>query len=970
MSPRVKWALGLIVVLALFQNFGLPERPALNIETRTVQKIDGLYQTTSPLIPANDYTLDGRVGLLRRLGPSGTAPFFASRPEKVIGHLKDPRNPRVGANFVPNEAETVQHIQIGRTIVERLGTELRDYKPDRSILCEKTEERINPRVCNSNKDCYHLTVVMRFHHKDHPTAIKAVRFAAIDVEVVVANPKSSNARIERVNILSGRPKLSPVLPFEKVAEPVIVGDNRLLIARIHDAKVRLSTATGPANGAEVDKVNIVYGVYSETEGTSRTAQCDPSRWRHLYPITHAHNDQWNRMKTRYKFARYPFRDGLGNIIPSGAETNGSYPWMDKDAANLFLTAYGQDSFYNFDRSNNLITPFTDVSPHKPRDKTSRQDYEEANSRTAGLAMMGFWTRGRLIQLDGLLNNADYNFTIVDRPGIQVARDLVLYHNPATASAVSERTGAVRERGNDVDSRAYHPMMSLNSTFIGSIENRLNSVKSMRPVTPRDVVWHFGTTRHQEEVAFDDYMNPHVFINAEMTAAVMYKSTTGFSGFAHLNGFLNGRPSIKDPRFLSAADRENPLMFQNATSAPRSYLVPPSYGRPYGNLRVEPIAKGGIHGKGLWLDGQSGLVFGIPNQSTTQLRADQKGDWKFSVFIDPRESRVPLTASEKAAGETHERILFSLPGGRHISLNRTLVASEDVTFNRIRLVENGRLLGSLGTGWALALRNGRWTHLAIQFSKSSLPTVFINGYRIGEVTPTSVPNAETKLRDFFLVAAGDELSLGLRGASTIRSIRGWTDDFKVIASRPTLEEMCNFSRGTLIRPRSSHPHWYRVAGYYPESSHIQVARALGRSDSERSVCFTHLGESLTPDDRVASAPQAHLGNIPSGAESLREELLAEGKFLTYGRPRPNFTANRFCLSCHIPAAAEPFAEMNLQALRFQKDIKAEDDPRRQPMQPARLLRGVIPKDYFGPGKPGTTLTNDVSHKVDQWLLRGP
>ncbi|MCH9686443.1 MAG: hypothetical protein K0V04_33730 [Deltaproteobacteria bacterium] len=45
----------------------------------------------------------------------------------------------------------------------------------------------------------------------------------------------------------------------------------------------------------------------------------------------------------------------------------------------------------------------------------------------------------------------------------------------------------------------------------------------------------------------------------------------------------------------------------------------------------------------------------------------------------------------------------------------------------------------------------------------------------------------------------------------------------------------------------------------------------------------------------------------------------------------------------------------------------DDPRRQPVQPLRLMSGHIPASLFGPGAPLGDIDSFVGALIDQWLF---
>lgn len=959
-------------ILLFFQNATLitstlPDFPLRNVDTRTVQMINGKLQTTNPHIPMHDFTQDGRIGVLRRKANGGSAQLVLVRPERVHKYINHRANPLVGANLVNDTADFV--FDVG--LFKNRFPSLQGLEAELTLPCEKTDIRKNPYVCDGDKDCYDLTLVTRFGQEveesdDAAGASGSFYFVSVDVKVKVANPKTTGARIESVQVRNNTYRQGPLIPFMKIAEPSIVGDNRLLIARAHNQTLKTTT------GESVTNSNIFYSVYPERNGAGgKTQQCDVSQWGYstdassnrIHPISHAPFDTRNDMANRYKFARFPFRDSLGNVIPGNVDLGGSYPWMDREAANLFFTAFGNDPFYRFP-AGGVQTPYQDMASgpnyFSPTSLTERLDVEHS-ARTLGVAVAGFWTHGKAVLLDGLINNADYGFRISPRqggpnPNINVHRKIKLYQR-TPAGQTFEPVGAVRERGNNVLHSSYHPLLAYNSSFMGSIENRLNYVEAMKTVTPRDVVWHFGTTRHTDEVVFDDYMTPYALIVAEMTGAIG-AFTTDTKTMKYYDGVSLGKAfsssSISGFPAVPPAD-EYPVLFQNAATAPPDFMKVPGYGRPVGNVRLEPIAKGGMHGKGAWIEPTSGIMFKVPNQSGSSFDLSSQKNTYVSVFLDIRQN-FPA-----ANTDSFERLLVNLSSGNQIFLVRAAGISDPV-FDRITLKRNGSTVGWFVLPAHSRLRKEKWYHLAIQFSDAG-HNLILNGYRMGSFKKSgSISEADFKA--FFRLQSGTEITLGSPTTTKSIATRGWYDEFQIHMRAPTPEERCNYARGTLVRPQSGSP-WAGVASRYPADSHDEIQRLAGGASS--FACFIRYGE-VAYDDLNGINVYAHLKNLPSDVHSVREAALIRNQVLQFDRERPYYGGNQFCLGCHAPQSSRTFKETDTRALRFIQGLSAQNDPRRQPQQPPRWLRGVIPANYFGSGKPARKLAETgVRYEVDQWIL---
>jgi hypothetical protein len=100
-------------------------------------------------------------------------------------------------------------------------------------------------------------------------------------------------------------------------EPVVAGDGRLLIVRVGSPSLPWNDpVTGVARTPQ--GCDIVYCYY---EGG---IPADPAQWTNLCPISHAPCDP--RINTKFGFARAPFRDPEGTLIPDGEDIGASYPW--------------------------------------------------------------------------------------------------------------------------------------------------------------------------------------------------------------------------------------------------------------------------------------------------------------------------------------------------------------------------------------------------------------------------------------------------------------------------------------------------------------------------------------------------------------------------------------------------------------------------------------------------------------------
>ena len=167
-------------------------------------------------------------------------------------------------------------------------------------------------------------------------------------------------------------------------------------------------------------------------------------------------------------------------------------------------------------------------------------------------------------------------------------------------------------GRDGTTADLPPGSSGSTSFFDSNENRFNFLESMFPVTPADVTWIVSSGRGTDELAFDDYVNPNSFINSSMAQVQRFRQ-------------VNNRrtPELTDNVYVRDA-------VQNGATATRWRI--PANGELFGDTRIEPVAMGGVKGKGLWLDGDNdGIRYQIRNQPRDVLDSD----WYYSLFVDRR-----------------------------------------------------------------------------------------------------------------------------------------------------------------------------------------------------------------------------------------------------------------------------------------------------------------------------------------------
>jgi hypothetical protein len=385
------------------------------------------------------------------------------------------------------------------------------------------------------------------------------------VTITVRKLKTRKANIARLEIL-GPPRRSPISrPPAKTGvdllEPITSGDGRLLILNSGD--------------------NLIYSVMGQS-----ATPCDAKNWTRLDHISRMHRD--SAMK-RYGIARYPFRDSENRTIKPGRPIRGAYPWLDREAKNLFFMQIGGLGLFYRDSENTLQTRFPVLNKPKKRSLSP-------NIGTRfGISYAGLWSQGKIVIPDTRANNVDFD---VGKNKYQPS--MRLYRDQPAGQLVSPGV----------------------TTRINAPQNQWNFRSAILPRSPRDVVWWVSANNDMTgEVVFDDVVDLGMLIYSPMNAAVDNKKRAFRDGF----DYKKKRGYTEAPRLQNSAASQ--LLWET-----------PSYGKLIG-ARVEPIAAGGKVGKGVWLDGSAGRIeYTIPDQRRgTTGSGMSSAVWTTTLWLDLRQT---------------------------------------------------------------------------------------------------------------------------------------------------------------------------------------------------------------------------------------------------------------------------------------------------------------------------------------------
>jgi hypothetical protein len=896
-----------------------PEQPAIMREVAPIQS----GQFMAPTIPPMRTTADGRVALnIKRI--NNKVGFFLFSPERLDEPLMD-SSP--GVEILADTAP------FGGGLQQRAFHASRT--PGAAVthltLCDGTPESpspgeaTNPSPCGDAgaDDCYNLTVMTVVDLVDNGVDINQIWGTPVTVRV--AGPKTELAEIAAIDV--GQPVLGPSWPINAFFEPMVTRDGRLLTGRVGNSTV---TWTHPSGEVMTHQYDIMYSVAPVS-----SAACDVTAFTELLPLSHAPYD--DDMVGRYGIAEYPFRDPQGRVIPDGADLQANYPWVDRDGDNLFMTTVQATLYYEDTTTGEVETRYpAGCVPGTACEAPATGDdiYGfEPSSDTRGVAMAGLWTHGKMVMLDTSINNTDFGLKSSD----DYHRELSLYSAPSSggSSPSPVRVGSGRD-----NSSVGSPLGSVhNTTFIDSTEHLFNHDPNLAPVTLRDVVWTLNTGRGSAEIAFDDYLSPHGFILSSMAGALSHSGAYDQAQMAYHDGFQRSGPSY------GAGFTEDVLLQNAATSVT---WEPPMHGLATGDVRLEPVALGGIEGKGMWLNGDAGVRYDVG----AQPQDVSKTPWYVGVFVDSRFD-----------DDTTTRRLMTWPDGSSVAMEgrgHILLRSQSgATVRRVNLPA------------PLMAPEAGWFHLGLVVNPGGTRvTVLVNGLRLmrHKVRPVAIQPVDSNNTGstggsapapsgLFQMVPGT-FTLGAIAGDDEPGFRGWVDELKVFAERPTLEVQCNHARGTLVGlPDDYSGPWSVIADAYPPVSHKRVTYHLNQGGQQT------FGRYVCAMDYTSDAGMTRV-TLPVGTVGLREGLLMPEGPLVFGQPRPDSTQNVFCTSCHTP---EQPSELSLDALTPLGGLALQDDERRQPMQAPRLIFGHIPAGYVGDAAPLTAqVADDLGAYLDLWM----
>lgn len=703
-----------------------------------------------------------------------------------------------------------------------------------------------------------------------------------------------------------------------------------------------------------------------------TGLCNADGWKNFYPISNMPFDRnitlnypigksqlrtFSVLGKKYQIPM-PFLDAMGNPISKNDPVEGAYLWVDRKVRNVFFNAVNvvQDQFKGIPNQNcNDADCMLDAAPGK------------------GLHALGAWTKGKMIHLDSVVNMFDFGY----RDSKEISEKKVFQMNLYKDEVTTLRPSAM--------------------TIVGSQENMLNFYDALSPSSPFDVVWNLNANNERTgEIIFDDYLNSALFFGTHFTQASAPYSYNGGKITLFKNGYMPTKSYLSGDAFTKSEFKrlEIPLLQNISTNNPtQDGSTTSQYIEVLGGARVEPLAQGGVHGKGLYLDGKN-------DSASVEVKVNKAASsYLLSLWIDPR------TLDEK------ERTIFAFPDYSSIALTQNdLVGkrcSQNKCIKKFMSIKN------------VSIKTNKYFHLAVKVTNSiganntkmRRLSFYINGTHLKNTTYYSGLPYEKSFLDFTVISETNPgFDFYFNGAKGIFSVgkhnllasevsfHGWIDELRVYkfsdSAIPIMydEVLCNLAYGSLIKilrtdlNNDNLKHLYNTAirmNHFPSVQKSISTKYKVNPDFKKVVSLpqsTLICEQLKlasynsggdfADQRntkeLICADRVHKNPHSVHAQRCQRSIIYDvhNKPLRAGQPRPSFENVPFCLSCH---------DNRNSLLSLKKDalialpINRELDHRRQPLNVPQIMTGCLPEsdsfEDFNSGEPCTGNTFYLDYIFD-------
>ncbi len=649
---------------------GQPEaplvRPGLRVFEANAAGLDAKYAQPGLVSHNGEFTPDGRLMAKnqcpREGRPDGEFCLQVFRPEALAaaGSLQNASTQQLANAYSQDLAvEPARLIEVGQGVPP--------YTFEKGHLCMPNTRPVR---AEHSSDLYDVTFVMLLSQGTG----EAKRFflAGRRATVTVRDAKSGTAAPTSVTVPADSTLEVAEIPFKNLPELNFAHDGKLAAGRYEGLARQYTWTTSDGSAREETDESLMFYL-------SANNACDVRQWvqNGFKPLPAAFSD--SKVNTRYGFAKNPIRVmNLSGAIQPLSETDklwGSYAWIDPTGANVIYFKSVKAAFVAA-QAKGQTTPVWASGALLNGAALNKELIAQASlDGTVPVTMVvGSWTWGREVALDGRLSLADIPVAVTDSQTTSRVNVLKLpnfYRGASEAESAVELDETTRGSVASNYWGANKHLWVKSGIRFSSIANVFNYYPHMRPTTKRDVVWYVTRGHVTDEVVFDDFLDPAVLVYSEMNAAV---------------------PNDKDRALCDGSGCDSNLWVQNAATG--AVFDVPSVGEVGEGVRIEPVAAGGRFGRGLWLERATTLTYRIPAARQGFTRDDWYAGISFDVRMGGTQTQTLMKVASSSGASTivveGQMKTDTLPARYELRLNGTPCTTvERSKWHTVAVVANGQ-----------------------------------------------------------------------------------------------------------------------------------------------------------------------------------------------------------------------------------------------------------------------------------------
>ena len=283
-----------------------------------------------PHIPPYRTTTDGRIAMQTKTRtPSvdiGDFQFYLYEPKKLKTSFLSSGTGEAAGNASMNLLASRDAFKVPTKSF--VGPLAKGSVIHSAICNDPKEDAVKTCGPGGKNDCHQFSVIAPLITKSASNQDQ-IEFWGTKVTVEVESPKTAASKI--LDIRTSAPVKGATWTqggARVLLENTITRDGRLLVARVGGLALEYPGADGRLISG---RYNIVYSAIDPS-----LPACDPAGFKTPYPITHMPYDPL--IKANYGAGRFLWTYPDGTVVPDGADTRTTYPWVSSNGENVFFAS--------------------------------------------------------------------------------------------------------------------------------------------------------------------------------------------------------------------------------------------------------------------------------------------------------------------------------------------------------------------------------------------------------------------------------------------------------------------------------------------------------------------------------------------------------------------------------------------------------------------------------------------------------